>query len=130
MTTPNNTFDVYTAEAQQRWGDTAAYREYTQKVKSGKTGGWDSLAAGMDIIFGAFASCMQTGADPAAAESQALVKQLQDFITANCYTCTEQILSGLGQMYVADERFTANIDKHAPGTAAFVSAAIAHYCKT
>jgi hypothetical protein len=57
------------------------------------------------------------------------VKKLQSHITENYYTCTIEILSGLGQMYVADERFKNNIDKHADGTAAFISEAIAIYSK-
>ena len=50
------------------------------------------------------------------------------YITENYYCCTKEILAGLGQMYVADERFKNNIDKHADGTAAFISEAIAVYC--
>lgn len=52
---------------------------------------------------------------------------LQNHITENYYTCNREILSGLGQMYVADERFKNNIDKHAEGTAEFISEAIAIY---
>ena len=57
------------------------------------------------------------------------VKALQDYITRHCYTCTPAILAGLGQMYVADDRFRANIDKHGDGTAAFISEAIAAFCQ-
>ena len=57
------------------------------------------------------------------------MKELQNYITENYYTCTDEILAGLGQMYVADERFKNNIDKHAPGTAAFISESIAAYCE-
>ena len=67
---------------------------------------------------------MKTDAD----EVQELVKELQDFITGNYYHCTNEILAGLGQMYVADERFKNNIDKHASGTAKFVSEAIKEFC--
>ena len=47
---------------------------------------------------------------------------------ANYYHCTKEILAGLGQMYVADERFQNNIDKHGNGTAAFIRDAIQVYC--
>jgi hypothetical protein len=57
------------------------------------------------------------------------VKKLQNHITENYYTCTREILSGLGQMYTADERFKNNIDKHADGTAEFIGEAIKFYCK-
>jgi hypothetical protein len=63
------------------------------------------------------------------AEAQALVTKLQAHITANYYTCTDEILAGLGKMYVADERFKKNIDKHCEGTAEFAADAIVVYCQ-
>ena len=65
---------------------------------------------------------------PDSEEAQSLAKKLQNYITENCYTCTNEILSGLGQMYVTDERFKDNIDKHGVGTAEFVSKVIKIYC--
>ena len=75
-----------------------------------------------------FALCMLDGASPDSAVAQALVKKLQAYITENFYACTTAILAGLGQMYVTDERFKNNIDKHGEGTAAFISEAIEIYC--
>ena len=60
--------------------------------------------------------------------AQSLVKLLQNHITENYYLCTNEILACLGQMYVADERFKHNIDKHGEGTAAFICEAIKIYC--
>ena len=60
-------------------------------------------------------------------QNQDLVKKLQNHITENYYKCTKEILFRLGQMYVADERFKNNIDKHSDGTAAFVCDAIQVY---
>ena len=125
----NSEFETYKAEAQARWGNTDAYKEHTKKTKNYGKDKWSSLAADMDIIFGEFALCMKNGAAPGAEEPQSLVKKLQNHITENYYACTKEILSGLGQMYAADERFRNNIDKHADGTAAFVSEAIACYCE-
>ena len=66
----------------------------------------------------------------ASREAQALVEKLQRFITAHYYDCTKEILSGLGQMYAADERFRENIDRAGgPGTAEFASRAIDIYCR-
>ena len=53
--------------------------------------------------------------------------ELRALITDRMYTCTDEILSGLGQMYVADDRFMKNIDKHGEGTAAYVSECIKSY---
>ena len=77
---------------------------------------------------GGVAECMQNGNTAESVEAQALVKELQNYITENYYTCTNEILAGLGQMYIADERFKNNIDKHAVGTAEFISKAIKVYC--
>ena len=80
-------------------------------------------------IFAEFAACKQSGAEVDSDEAQALVAKLQAHITAKYYTCTDEILAGLGKMYVADERFKKNIDKYGDGTAAFAADAIAVYTK-
>ncbi|MBR1532311.1 MAG: TipAS antibiotic-recognition domain-containing protein [Eubacterium sp.] len=72
---------------------------------------------------------MKSGAEPDSVDAQTLVKKLQDYITENYYTCTDEILAGLGQMYVADERFKSNIDKYADGNAEYASEAIELYTK-
>ena len=72
---------------------------------------------------------MQCGNSAHSSEAKRLVKELQSYITDNYYTCTTEILAGLGQMYVADERFKANIDKHGNGTAEYVSKAIEIFCR-
>ena len=125
----NNAFETYKAEAQERWGNTDAYKEHAAKTKSYGKDKWNSLAADMDLIFGEFAVCMKNGAAPDAEETQSLVKKLQSHITENYYNCTKEILFGLGRMYVADERFKNNIERHADGTAVFVSEAIACYAE-
>ena len=125
----NSEFEAYKAEAQERWGKTDAWQEHAEKTKNYSKDNWNSLAADMDIIMGEFAVCMKNGDAPDAEAAQNLVKKLQSHITANYYNCTAEILHGLGQMYVADERFKINIDKHAAGTAEFISRAIAQYCR-
>lgn len=125
----NTEFEQYKAEAREKWGKTEAYREHEEKTKGYSRGKWNSLAEGMDAIMGEFALSMKNGADPGSSEVQDLVKNLQSHITENYYHCTKEILAGLGQMYVADERFRQNIDKHADGTAAFICEAITAYCK-
>ena len=126
----NSEFEKHKAEARQRWGKTDAYKEHQEKTKDYSAGKWNNLAEEMDGIFANFAICKQKGSAPDSAEAQDLVKRLQKHITANYYQCTMQILAGLGQMYTADERFMQNIDKHAPGTALYVSKAIEIYCRS
>ena len=125
----NGKYDSYKAEVKEKWGNTDAYKEHAAKTKDYSREKWSGLAAGMDMILGEFGVCMKQGAHPGSQEVQLLVKQLQDHITENFYTCTKQILFGLGQMYVTDERFRQNIDRHADGTAQFIREAIEIYCK-
>ena len=117
----NSKLEQYKAEAKEKWGKTDAYKEYEQRGKNDQN----------DAMMAIFAEVGQVlHLDPASAEAQALVGKLQQFITDNYYTCTKQILQGLGQMYVADERFKANIDRAGgEGTAEFVAKAIEIYCK-
>jgi len=124
----DNQFEIYKEEAQEKWGTTDAYKEHQEKSKHYSTEKWNELAKEMSHIFDAFAVCMRKGEEPNSAEVQNLVKLLQQHITENYYLCTNEILAGLGQMYVADERFEKNIDKQADGTAVFVSKAIEVYC--
>ena len=116
-------------EARERWGNTDAYCEHEQKTKNYTKEKWAEANDGLMAIFAEFAACKGSGASADSAEAQALVAKLQAHITENYYTCTNEILAGLGKMYVADERFKKNIDKYAEGTAEFASAAIDGYCR-
>ena len=118
----------YKIEAHSRWGATDAYREHEQKTKNYTKEKWAEANDGLMAIFAEFETCKQSGAGVDSNEAQALVAKLQAHITANYYTCTDEILAGLGKMYVADERFKKNIDKYGEGTAEFVSKAIEVFC--
>ncbi len=119
----------YETEAKRRWGETAAYKEHAEKTASYSKDKWQEVNDGLMTVLAKFAECMKDGNTADSAEAQALVKELQNYITENYYTCTDEILAGLGQMYVADERFKNNIDKNDPGPAAFISEAISTYCR-
>ena len=121
--------DNYSAEARERWGNTEAYREYEQKTKNYTKEKWAEANDGLMAIFAEFSVCKQSGASADSNEAQALVAKLQAHITENYYICTDEILAGLGKMYVADERFKKNIDKYGEGTAEFAADAIAAYTK-
>ena len=119
----------YKIEARERYGNTVAYREHEQKAKNYTKEKWVEANDGLMAIFAEFAVCKQSGAEADSNEAQALVAKLQTHITANYYTCTDEILAGLGKMYVADERFKKNIDKCGEGTAEFANRAIGAFCK-
>lgn len=122
-----NTFDTtdidgFKEEARQKWGSTAAFKEYEARGKNGF-----ALSGGMSVIFEKFGRLKGNPAD--GKEAQETVKELKDFITENCYTCTDEILRSLGEMYVSDERFKKHIDSQGgTGTAEFTSRAIKHFC--
>lgn len=116
----------YAKEARERWGHTAAYAESEKKTKGYDGAKWSSVQEGMEALMAQFAAVRDQ--DPAGEAAQALVIRWQAYITENFYACTDEILKGLGQMYVCDERFKANIDKHGEGTAQFMADAIAAKC--
>ena len=120
--------DEYAAKAKASWGTTPAYKEFEEKSK-GRTKEEDrKIYQGMIDIFAQFGQIRDS--DPASGEAQTLVKKLQDYITEHMYTCSKEILSGLGKMYAGDGEFTKNIDRYGgEGTASFVSRAIEIYCR-
>ena len=119
----------YESEARARWCNTDAYREHEQKTKNYTKEKWAEANDGLMAIFAEFAACKQNGTEADSNEAQALVAKLQAHITENYYTCTDEILAGLGKMYVADERFKKNIDKYGDGTSEFASEAIEIYSR-
>ncbi|MDO5134040.1 MAG: MerR family transcriptional regulator [Eubacteriales bacterium] len=120
--------DEYAAQAKASWGTTPAYKEYEEKSKGRTKEETLQIHQGMIDIFAEFGKIRDT--DPAAEEAQTLVKKLQDYITEHMYTCTKEILSGLGKMYAGGGDFTKNIDSYGgEGTAEFSSRAIEKYCR-
>lgn len=128
-TSDNMDFEKHSEEARKKWGTTDAYREYEEKAKGYSKKKLRDAAAGLDSIMAKFALCAKDGYKPDSKEAGELVRELQSYICENFYTCTNEILCGLGQMYVSDERFKKNIDRHGEGTAEFISTAIGICCK-
>ena len=119
--------DTYAAEAKAKWGATDAYREFEQKTKGQSAEQLKSTGDALMDIFVEIGAIRHTS--PASEEAQALVAKLQNFITAHYYTCTPQILRGLGRMYIAGDSMTENIDRAGgKGTAEFAYQAIEIYC--
>ena len=119
--------EKYAKEVESKWGSTDAYSQSKEKTARYQKEDWAAVMGKSDEIMKLFANHL--GEDPKSEEVQNLVGQWQQFITEFYYDCTMEILAGLGKMYVADERFTANIDKFGEGTALLMSEAIKEYCK-
>lgn len=114
-------------EVKARWGHTDAYEESVKKTAGYGKEEWEAARAEGDRIMEKFSEIRELS--PTGKEAQGLVQEWQEYITRTYYTCSKEILSGLGQMYVEDERFMKNIDKAGEGTALFMSEAIQEYCK-
>lgn len=120
--------DEYAKQAKERWENTPEYQEFAEKSKNRSQAEDQLLAAQIMSLFKEAGEIKDT--DPASQEAQDLVKRLQDFITENMYTCSKEILRGLGKMYSCGGDFTKSIDDAGgEGTAAFVDQAIQIYCE-
>ena len=116
----------YAKEVKERWGTSKAYEESEKKTSSYNKKKWGDINQETSEIFKGFAELRNS--DPGSEEVQELVRRWQKYITDNFYTCTNEILSGLGLMYVEDERFKENLDKNGEGTAQLMAEAIKIYC--
>ena len=120
--------DEYARQAKASWGQTPAYKEYEQKSAGRTREEEHRIANGLMEILAAFGG--MTGTDPAGAAAQAQVAKLRDYISANYYTCTDDILRSLGRMYAGGGSMTENIDAAGgPGTAEYAHRAIEACCK-
>ncbi len=117
----------YAKEAKEKYGNTQEYSQFLEKTNKYTKQDWDEVNSKMLVIFKKFADVMDKA--PESDEAQALVKEWQDYISDNFYHCPDEVLQGLGQMYINDERFKENIDKTKSGLAEYISKAIAAYCK-
>ena len=117
----------YENQAKKLWGDTPAYKEYEEKTKGYTQEDHKAIADGMMAIFEELGAVKDQSA--ASDEAQSLVRKLQDYITGHYYTCTDEILAGLGEVYGSGGEFTKNINAAAgDGAAEFAAGAIKSYC--
>lgn len=120
--------DEYGAQAETLYGKTDAWQEYKQKTNNRSKAQEQALGEGIMELFTKLGSMKELSPDNP--EVQAWVKELQNYITEHFYTCTPQILRGLGEMYAGGGSMTENIDAAGgTGTGAFALEAIKVYCK-
>ena len=120
--------EQYAAQAKEKWGDTHEYAENEERFKEKSAAEQADAGRGLMEIFAEFGRIKDT--DPASEEAQKLAGKLQDYITDNFYSCSREVLGGLGKMYAAGGEFTENIDAAGgEGTAVFAAKAIEKYCK-
>lgn len=118
--------DEYSKQAKEHWGNTSEYADFEKKSKDRTDDEQTKIADGLMKVFEEFGQ-MKT-CEPSDEKVYNQVKKLQNYICEHYYKCSDEVLAGLGQMYVADNRFTNNIDNAGgKGTALFVSRAIEMY---
>ena len=118
----------YSTQAENLYGKTDAWKEYKGKTENRTKEQERSLGDGLMGLFAELGTMKDLS--PESTEVQARVKHLQDYITAHYYSCTNQILAGLGEMYAGGGSMTENIDAAGgPGTGEFARDAIRIYCK-
>ncbi len=119
--------EEHRSEAEERWGGTDAYAESTRRAATYGVEDWARIKSEAGAIYARAAQYAASNTAPDGIEAAALVASHRDHISDSFYECTPEIHAGLGRMYVEDPRFTANIDQAGPGTAEFLSKAIAAY---
>ena len=118
--------DAYAKQAKDAWGHTPEYREFEEKQKRRGPEGDTALEEAFMALFEQFGQMRHL--DPGDALAQEQVQKLRDFITEHFYTCSIQVLQGLGRMYSGGGSMTENIDAAGgEGTAAFAAQAIEIY---
>lgn len=116
--------DQYEDEARERWGDTDAWAESKRRTARYDKAQWQAIQAEAAAISERFVALMAAGVAPASPEAMAVAEDHRQHIGRWFYDCSLEMHRGLGEMYVADERFTANIDQAAPGLATYMRDAI------
>lgn len=119
--------DEYAKQAKASWGNTSEYHEFEKKSKNRSKEDEKMISVKLMGIFAEFGEMKQL--EPSDDRVQRQVKKLQDYITDHFYTCSNEILSSLGEMYAAGGSMTENINNASgDGTAEFVAQAIEIYC--
>lgn len=122
-----NEIEQYKSEIKEKWGETKAYQEYEQRTASKSGHDYERWAKDMMSMISEFGAIRHLSPENHAVQEK--VAALQDYISKHFYTCNDELLQQLGEMYVCDERFKQNIDRTGgAGTAEFVRQAILIYC--
>ena len=120
----------YEARAKEYWGETGQWAEYEARWAGRTDAEKEDAGSRLMALFSPFARMRAEGADPSCDEAQGQVEKIRSFIDEHYYTCTTEVLDGLGEAYGAGGDFTRNIDASAgPGAAEFASAAVKLYCE-
>lgn len=117
--------EEHAEEVEQQWGDTPQFAESVRRTNRYTTDDWQEIRAEGDEIYAQFLSLMANEEPADSPVTAHMVDAHRQHISKWFYECTPEIHFGLGDMYVADQRFATNIDRAGDGLAAYMSEAIA-----
>jgi DNA-binding transcriptional MerR regulator len=126
--TPEEKFDVFgdfdpddhAAEAERRWGGTEAYRESQRRTASYTKEDWKRITGEFDGLHRRMGDLLAQGLPAESGEAMNVAEEHRRFISRSYYPCSYEMHTGLGEMYVADERFTATYEAIQPGLAVYM----------
>lgn len=114
----------YEPEVQQRWGGTDAYRQSAERTRRYSKADWEKIKAEGAVLSGRYVALMDAGVPAASPEAAAVAEAHRAYFHKWFYDCSPQMLKGISDLWVNDERFTRNIDKARAGLAAYQHAAV------
>ena len=110
----------YEEETRQRWGHTDAYKESKQRTARYTKQDWEKLGLEAEGIYRRAAALIDAGTPATSVEAMDLAEAHRQHITRWFYPCPKQMHRGLGELYVNDSRFTANIDRMHAGLSRYL----------
>ncbi|WP_030019237.1 MerR family transcriptional regulator [Streptomyces monomycini] len=112
--------DDYADEVRERWGSSEAYQESQRRTASYTKEDWKRLTEEFDAVHRKMAEVMAGGLPADSAEAMDVAEEHRRFISSGYYDCSHEMHTCLGEMYVADERFTATYEAIRPGLAVYM----------
>ena len=114
----------YDDEVEARWGATAAYEESARRTRKYTKADWERYKAESHAIMTDAARLFRSGAVAESDAAMAVAERHRLSVDRWFYPCGPEIHAGLADMYEADARFAASIDRYAPDLTAWWSSAI------
>jgi len=116
--------DEYAEEAEQRWGETEAWKQSQRRTSKYTKSDWAEVKAEMDATNAAFVLAMTDGEPATSERAMDAAEAHRQHIHHRFYDLTPELHRGLGDMYLADPRFTKTYEDMEPGMAQYVRDAI------
>ena len=116
--------DEYAAEAERRWGDTDAWRQSQRRTGGYSKRDWIEIKAEGEAVDAAFVAAKRAGLAADSEPAMDAAEQHRQHINDRFYDLSHEFHRNLGDMYLADPRFTATYDDQEPGLARYVRDAI------